>query len=160
MVVLGDQYALLSLLWSDALGLAIEKTGVLVKPHEVRRWLDAVFVQDQEGAQEAGKALLSKAGLTDGELHAVHRQPFETLVKTLGPAFISITRMCNPPEAETASVVSVGDDDMQAAFSKEHKGFSTWRVKAVQVTAGLPMEHVVRMTHEAMREALDKREDA
>ena len=116
-----------------------------------------MFVEEQEGTQEAGKALLSKAGLTDSELHAVHRQPYETLVKTLGPAFISITRMCNPPEAETASVVSVGDNDMQAAFSNEHKGFSTWRVKAVQVTAGLPMEHVVRMTHEAMREALDKR---
>ena len=55
MVVLGDQYALLSLLWCDALGLGMEKTGVLVKPHELRRWLDACLSRSKRAPRRQGR---------------------------------------------------------------------------------------------------------
>ena len=156
MVVLGDQYALLALLWNEAFGLEMRKTGVLVRPDEVRRYLDSMFSAGTGHEKERAALMRAAGALTDAEMRQVWISPYETLSKTLGPAFISISRMCNPPEAETASVVAVDDEAMQRALTKEHPGFRTWRVASVDVTAALPMEHVVRMTHEALKEALQQ----
>ena len=47
MVVLADYYALLSFVWCDALKLPVQKTGVLVRPAQVRCWLEKCFVTER-----------------------------------------------------------------------------------------------------------------
>lgn len=153
MVVLGDDYALLSLVWCDALKLPAQKTGVLVRPGEVKGWLQKCFVT-QRGRWTSVREQVAEAFGVDEDCS----DPYPAMMRTHGPAFLSITRMCNPPGVELESVVTAEDDALEKGETEEHVGFRTWRVQRVSVTAPLLMEDVLRMAMEGLQEAMKHRE--
>ena len=149
MVVLGDEYALLSFVWCEAMRLPLQQTGVLVRPAEVRLWLQECFVSKRKRWADAREALMEAFDITDE-----NKDPYTSMLQSHGPAFLSITRMCNPVDTELESVVSVPDEVLQDSLTSEHPGFETWRVQQVTVTAPLPMQEVLRLMASGFKQAM------
>ena len=80
------------------------------------------------------------------------------MMSTHGPAFLSITRMCNPPGVELKSVVAADNEALKQGETEEHVGFQTWRIRQVSVTAPLPMEDVLRMAMQGLQKAITMQE--
>lgn len=147
--MLGDEYALLSFVWCEAMRLPLQQTGVLVRPAQVREWLQECFVTKRQRRAYAREALMKAFHVKDE-----NKDPYASMLQSHGPGFLSITRMCNPGDTELKSVVTVPDEVLQESLTSEHPGFDTWRVQQVTVTAPLPMQEVLRLMASGFKEAM------
>ena len=83
-----DELVLLSMVWCDALKIDIGAAGVLVKPDEVKEFLQKAFVSERAKWHGERRAICAEFGIPE-----VHEDPYKSLISTRGPAFMSIRKV-------------------------------------------------------------------
>lgn len=83
-----DELVLLSMVWCDALKIDIGEAGVLVKPDEVKEFLQKAFVSERGKWHGERRAICAEFGIPE-----VHEDPYKSLISTRGPAFMSIRKV-------------------------------------------------------------------
>ena len=83
-----DEIVLLSPVWCDALKIDIGEAGVLVKPDEVKEFLQKAFVSERCRWHGERRAICAEFGIPE-----VREDPYKPLISTRGPAFMSIRKV-------------------------------------------------------------------
>ena len=142
-----DELVLLSMVWCDALKIDIGEAGVLVKPDQVKDFLQKAFVSERGKWHGERRAICAEFGIPE-----VHEDPYKSLISTRGPAFMSVRRVCDP----------AGDADLRVSIqnpqeTKDHKGFKTYRATKVTVTSKVDLKQVVGYVYASLKAAMEQK---
>lgn len=162
-----DELVLLSMVWCDALKIDIGEAGVLVKPDDVKQFLQKAFVSERGKWHGERRAICAEFGVPE-----VHEDPYKSLISTRGPAFMSIRKVrllpwSNPfTRGLNALWLQVcdpaGDEDLRVSIqnpqeTKDYTGFKTYRATKVTVTSKVDLKQVVGYVYASLKAAMEQK---